>query len=172
MFVVARVSYKSSLEECNVEDGRVEVDELEEEDFERQVVVKLGLGSMHLWNFVFEILFLTSTGPSELWGFAIAVRDPVLFMDRGCLLFGWVFPFIAHQGRVYYGNVTNVEWLSTPVCTKSNFGRLHLPTQLPGLAISKMQPEISQHKRTHFKLDFMGTDWLLIIFIFYFFHNF
>ena len=57
VFVVARVSNKSSLEECNVEDGRVEIDELEQEDLERQVVVELGLGSMHLWNWVFEILF-------------------------------------------------------------------------------------------------------------------
>ena len=32
------------------EDGGVEVDELEEEHLKRQVVVELGLGTMHLWN--------------------------------------------------------------------------------------------------------------------------
>ena len=47
MFVVARVSNESSLEESNVEDGGVKVDELEEENFESQVVVKLRLGPMH-----------------------------------------------------------------------------------------------------------------------------
>ena len=41
MLVVARVAHELALEERNVEDGRVEVDELEDEDLEGQVVVKL-----------------------------------------------------------------------------------------------------------------------------------
>ncbi len=45
--VVSRVSHKPPLDEGNVQDGRVEIDELENEDFEGQVVVKLGLGPVH-----------------------------------------------------------------------------------------------------------------------------
>ena len=48
MLVVAWVSDEPSLEERDVEDGGVEVDELEEEHLKRQVVVELGLGTMHL----------------------------------------------------------------------------------------------------------------------------
>ncbi len=48
VFVVSGVAYEPTLEECDVEDGGVEVDELEEENFEGQVVVELGLGPMHL----------------------------------------------------------------------------------------------------------------------------
>ena len=48
MAVVSRVSDEPALEEGNVEDGGVEVDELEDEDLERQVVVELGLGAVHL----------------------------------------------------------------------------------------------------------------------------
>ena len=50
MLVVTRVAHELALEERNVEDGRVEVDELEDEDLEGQVVVKLWLGPMHLWK--------------------------------------------------------------------------------------------------------------------------
>ena len=53
MFVVAGISDEPSLEEGDVEDGGVEVDELEEKDFERQVVVELGLRSMHFWKQLF-----------------------------------------------------------------------------------------------------------------------
>lgn len=48
VLVVAWVSDEPSLEERDVEDGGVEVDELEEEHLKRQVVVELGLGTMHL----------------------------------------------------------------------------------------------------------------------------
>ena len=48
MLVVARVSDEPPLEDGDVEDGGVEVDELEEEHLKRQVVVELGLGTMHL----------------------------------------------------------------------------------------------------------------------------
>lgn len=47
MLVMPRISHESSLEESDVEDWRVEVDELEEEHFERQIVIKIGLGAMH-----------------------------------------------------------------------------------------------------------------------------
>ena len=48
VLVVARVACELALEEGHVDQGRVEVDELEDEHFERQVVVKVGLRSMHL----------------------------------------------------------------------------------------------------------------------------
>ena len=48
MLVVARVADELALEECNVEDGGVEVDELEYENLEGQVVIKIRLCSMHL----------------------------------------------------------------------------------------------------------------------------
>ena len=46
--VVAGVADELALEEGDVDDGRVKVDELEDEHFERQVVVKVGLRAMHL----------------------------------------------------------------------------------------------------------------------------
>ena len=48
VFVVSRIADESSLEESDVEDGGVEVDELEEKNFEGQVVVELRLGPVHL----------------------------------------------------------------------------------------------------------------------------
>ena len=48
VFVAARISHESAFEERDVEDGGVEVDELKNEHFEREVVVKIRLGSMHL----------------------------------------------------------------------------------------------------------------------------
>ena len=50
MLVVAWVACELALEEGHVDQGRVEVDELEDEHFERQVVVELRLGPMHLWR--------------------------------------------------------------------------------------------------------------------------
>ena len=47
MFISAGVADKLPLEEGNVEDGGVEVDELEDENLERQVVVEIRLSSMH-----------------------------------------------------------------------------------------------------------------------------
>ena len=46
---MARVADELALEEGDVDDGGVEVDELEDEHFERQVVVKVGLRAVHLW---------------------------------------------------------------------------------------------------------------------------
>ena len=46
--IVARVADELALEEGDVDDGGVEVDELEDEHFERQVVVKVRLRAMHL----------------------------------------------------------------------------------------------------------------------------
>ena len=48
VLVVAGVTNKLPLEEGDVQDGRIEVDELEDEHLERQVVVKIRLCSMHL----------------------------------------------------------------------------------------------------------------------------
>ena len=48
--IVAGVADELALEEGDVDDGGVEVDELEDEHFERQVVVKVWLRSMHLWK--------------------------------------------------------------------------------------------------------------------------
>ena len=50
MFVMAWVARELPLEEGHVYQGGVEVDELEDEHFERQVVVELRLGPMHLWR--------------------------------------------------------------------------------------------------------------------------
>ena len=46
--IVARVAHELALEEGDVDDGGVEVDELEDEHFERQVVVEVRLRAMHL----------------------------------------------------------------------------------------------------------------------------
>ena len=46
--VVAGVADELALEEGDVDDRRVEVDELEDENFERQVVVEVRLRSVHL----------------------------------------------------------------------------------------------------------------------------
>ena len=48
MFVMAWVARELPLEEGHVDQGGVEVDELEDEHFECQVVVELRLGAMHL----------------------------------------------------------------------------------------------------------------------------
>ena len=48
MFVMAGVARELPLEEGHVDQGGVEVDELEDEHFERQVVIELRLGAMHL----------------------------------------------------------------------------------------------------------------------------
>ena len=50
MLVMAGVPSELPLEEGHVDQGGVEVDELEDEHFEGQVVVELRLGSMHLWE--------------------------------------------------------------------------------------------------------------------------
>ena len=47
VLVVARVAHEAALKERNVEDGGVEIDKLEDEDFEGQVVVEVGLGPVH-----------------------------------------------------------------------------------------------------------------------------
>lgn len=48
VFVVARIPDEPALEEGDVKDRRVEIDELEDEDFEGQVVVEVRLRAMHL----------------------------------------------------------------------------------------------------------------------------
>ena len=48
VLVVAWVACELALEEGHVDQGRVEVDELEDEHFERQVVVEVRLRSVHL----------------------------------------------------------------------------------------------------------------------------
>ena len=47
MIVVSRVPYETTFKECYVKNGRIEIDELEDEDFERQVVIEFGLRPMH-----------------------------------------------------------------------------------------------------------------------------
>ena len=46
--VVTWIPYKTSFEEGDVKDGGVKVDELEDEDLEREVVLKLCLCAVHL----------------------------------------------------------------------------------------------------------------------------
>ena len=50
MFVIARVADEAAFDEGDVQNGSVEIDELENEHLERQVVVKLRLSSMHFWE--------------------------------------------------------------------------------------------------------------------------
>ena len=50
MFVIARVADEAAFDEGDVQNGSVEIDELENEHLERQVVVKLRLSSMHFWK--------------------------------------------------------------------------------------------------------------------------
>ena len=45
--VSAWIANKTTFEECDVENGRIEVDKLEDEDLECQIIVELGLSSMH-----------------------------------------------------------------------------------------------------------------------------
>ena len=45
---MARIPRELPLEEGHIDQGGVEVDELEDEHFERQVVIELRLGAMHL----------------------------------------------------------------------------------------------------------------------------
>ena len=45
--IMAGISNKTTFEECNVENGRIEIDKLEDEYFERQIIIKLGLCTMH-----------------------------------------------------------------------------------------------------------------------------
>ena len=47
VFVMAGVADKLSFEECDVDDGGIEIDELEDEDFEGEIVVILGLCPVH-----------------------------------------------------------------------------------------------------------------------------
>ena len=47
MFVSTGIAHKLPLEEGDVEDGGVEVDELEDEHLERQVVIEIRLGPVH-----------------------------------------------------------------------------------------------------------------------------
>ena len=47
VFVMAGVAHKLPLEEGDVDDGGIEIDELENEDFEGEIVVILSLGPVH-----------------------------------------------------------------------------------------------------------------------------
>ena len=50
MHVSSRVADKSAFKEGDIEDGGIKVDELEQEHFERQIVIEFWLGPMHLWK--------------------------------------------------------------------------------------------------------------------------
>ena len=50
MVVVAGIADEPSLEEGDIEDGGVKVDELEDEDFEDKLILKLRLCAMHFWK--------------------------------------------------------------------------------------------------------------------------
>ena len=47
MLVVTRIANKLSFEESNVDDGGVEIDELEDENFECEVIIIVRLSSVH-----------------------------------------------------------------------------------------------------------------------------
>ena len=69
--VVARVAHKLSLEESYVDDGRVEVNELEDEHFEGEVVVEIWLGPVHLWKFGMSGTLISNTNYVTLLGVSI-----------------------------------------------------------------------------------------------------
>ena len=48
--VTSRIANETTFEECDVENGRIEVDKLEDEYFECQIVIKLGLRAMHFYK--------------------------------------------------------------------------------------------------------------------------
>lgn len=50
MHVLSWVANEPALDEGNVQNGGVEIDELENEDFESQIVIEFGLGTMHFWK--------------------------------------------------------------------------------------------------------------------------
>jgi hypothetical protein len=60
MFVMPRISHKSSFKEGNVEYGGVKVDELEKEHFERQIVIKFRLGPVHFCKKRIKVFFISS----------------------------------------------------------------------------------------------------------------
>ena len=47
---MARVANKLALEEGNVDEGRVKIDELEDEHLEGEVFIKVWLCSVHFWT--------------------------------------------------------------------------------------------------------------------------
>ena len=47
---MARITHKSTFEKRHIKYGGIEIDKLEEEHFERQIVIEFGLGSMHFWK--------------------------------------------------------------------------------------------------------------------------
>ena len=47
VLVMARVTHKSTFEKRHIKYGGIEIDKLEEEHFERQIVIEFGLGAMH-----------------------------------------------------------------------------------------------------------------------------
>ena len=50
MHVVSRVPDEPALDKGDVQNRGVEIDELENEDFEGQIVVEFRLGAMHFWK--------------------------------------------------------------------------------------------------------------------------
>ena len=57
VYVSSGVADKLPLEECDVDDGGVEVDELEDEDFESEVVIEIWLCSVHFWNTIISMSY-------------------------------------------------------------------------------------------------------------------
>ena len=55
MLVMSRVANKLALEKGNIDEGGVEVDELEDEHLEGEVVIKVWLCSVHFCNEVEHI---------------------------------------------------------------------------------------------------------------------
>ena len=48
--VGSRIPNELPFEEGNVNDGGVEVDELEDENFKSEIIIKVWLSSVHFWN--------------------------------------------------------------------------------------------------------------------------
>ena len=45
--IISRVTHKATLEKGYINNGRIEIDELEDKDFESQIVLKFGLSPVH-----------------------------------------------------------------------------------------------------------------------------
>ena len=50
VFVMTRVSHKSTFKKCHIKDRWIEINKLEEEHFERQIVIEFRLGTVHFWK--------------------------------------------------------------------------------------------------------------------------
>ena len=66
---MARVTHKSTFEKRHIKYGGIEIDKLEEEHFERQIVIEFGLGAMHFWKQKWIMKLFFSNFVSDIVGY-------------------------------------------------------------------------------------------------------